>query len=214
MIDSLCAIVLDFDGVVVESNDIKTQAFDRVFSRFPAYKEKLMQFHFCNISLARGEKFNYLLELIAEENNEKLKREISIEFSEYTTDLILSAPLVKGIENFFNHFSGEVPLYLASVTPEEDLKLILKHRNLNHCFDGVYGCPPWIKSNAIRDVLLQKSINADQCLLIGDSEGDRAAASEVGVRFIARNSGLSFNEAPALIFSDMDEITEYLIDAK
>jgi phosphoglycolate phosphatase-like HAD superfamily hydrolase len=205
---------LDFDGVVVESNDIKTQAFDRVFSRFPAYKERLMQFHFANISLARGEKFNYLLELMAEENNEKLKREVSIEFSEYTTDLILSAPLVKGIENFFNQFSGKVPLYLASVTPEEDLNLILKYRNLNCWFDGVYGCPPWIKSNAIRDVLLQKGINADQCLLIGDSEGDRAAALEVGVRFIARNSGLSFKEAPALIFSDMDEITDYLVHVK
>jgi phosphoglycolate phosphatase-like HAD superfamily hydrolase len=86
----------------------------------------------------------------------------------------------------------------------------LEKRGLLHWFDGVYGCPPWTKANAIRDILSRNSILPKNSLLIGDSAGDQRAALETGIQFIARDSGLKFDEIPPLFFLDLYEISDYL----
>jgi phosphoglycolate phosphatase-like HAD superfamily hydrolase len=210
MANQIELIVLDFDGVVIESNDIKTQAFKKVFSQFPQYKDVLMQFHYENISLSRVEKFNYLATLIGRGTDSKLKADIASNFSRYVLEDILTVPLVKGAERFLKMFKGQMPLYLASVTPANELNEILEKRGLLHWFDGVYGCPPWTKANAIRDILSRNFIIPKNSLLIGDSAGDQRAALDAGVQFIARDSGLKFDEPPPLIFLDLNEIADHL----
>jgi phosphoglycolate phosphatase-like HAD superfamily hydrolase len=203
-------LILDFDGVVIESNDIKTQAFKKIFSQFPQYKDAMMQFHYENVSAGRIEKFDYLAALMGRGTDSKLKAEMADNFSQYVLEGILRVPLVKGAERFLKMVKGQLPLYLASVTPANELNHILEKRGLLHWFDDVYGCPPWTKANAIRDILSRKSILPRNSLLIGDSAGDQRAALETGVQFIARDSGLKFNEIPHLLFSDLNEITDYL----
>jgi phosphoglycolate phosphatase-like HAD superfamily hydrolase len=203
-------IILDFDGVIIESNDIKTQAFEKVFSQFPQYKDVLMQFHYENISVSRVEKFNYLATLMGRGTDSKLKADIASNFSRYVLEDILKVPLVKGAERFLKMVKGQLPLYLASVTPANELNHILEKRSLLHWFEGVYGCPPWTKVNAVRDILSRNSILPSKCLLIGDSAGDQRAALETGVQFIARDSGLKFDERPPLIFLDLNEIADHL----
>jgi len=210
MLNQIELLILDFDGVVIESNDIKTQAFEKVFSLFPQYKDAMMQFHYENVSVSRIEKFDYLAALMGRRADSKLKIEMSDNFSEYVLEGILRVPLVKGAERFLKMAKGQLPLYLASVTPANELNHILEKRGLLHWFDGVYGCPPWTKANAIRDILSTKSILPGNSLLIGDSAGDQRAALETGVQFIARDSGLKFDERPPLIFLDMNEIADYL----
>jgi phosphoglycolate phosphatase-like HAD superfamily hydrolase len=203
-------LILDFDGVVIESNDIKTQAFEKVFSQFPQYKHAMMQFHYENVSISRIEKFDYLAALMGRGTDSKLKAEMADNFSQYVLEGILRVPLVKGAERFLKMVKGQLPLYLASVTPANELHHILEKRGLLHWFDDVYGCPPWTKANAIRDILSRKSILPRNSLLIGDSAGDQRAALETGVQFIARDSGLKFDERPPLIFLDLNEIADHL----
>lgn len=203
-------IILDFDGVVIESNDIKTQAFEKVFSQFPLYKDAMMQFHYENISVSRVEKFNRLATLMGRSSDAKLKAELASNFSRYVLEEILTVPLVKGAERFLRMLKGQMPLYLASVTPANELNEILEKRGLLHWFDGVYGCPPWIKTNAIRDIISRNSINPKNSLLIGDSSGDQNAAMETGIQFIARDSGLKFDSPPQLLFLDLNEIADHL----
>jgi phosphoglycolate phosphatase-like HAD superfamily hydrolase len=203
-------IILDFDGVVIESNDIKTRAFEKIFSKFPQYKDVLMHFHYENISISRVEKFDYLATLIGRGSDLKLKSVIADNFSQYVLEDILTVPMVKGAERFLEMVKGQLPLYLASVTPENELNFILEKRGLLHWFDGVYGCPPWTKANAIRDILLQNTISPKNSLLIGDSSGDHRAAMETGIQFIARDSGLKFDETPPLLFLDLNEIADYV----
>ena len=124
---------------------------------------------------------------------------------------ILKVPLVKGADRFLEMIKGRLPVYLASVTPAEELNYILEKRGLLHWFDGVYGCPPWTKVNAIRDILSRNSILPKNGLLIGDSAGDQLAALKTGVQFIARDSGLKFDASPSLLFLDLNEIADYLV---
>lgn len=203
-------IILDFDGVVIESNNIKTQAFEKVFSRFPQYKEAMMQFHYENISISRVEKFNYLATLMGRSADSKLKNDLANKFAQHVLEDILTVPLVEGAEKFLKIYKGQIPLYLASVTPAHELNNILEKRDLLHWFDGVYGCPPWTKANAILDILSRNSINPSNGLLIGDSAGDQQAAIETGIQFIARDSGLAFDKPPELLFLDLSEIADHL----
>ena len=204
--------MLDFDGVIIESNGVKTQAFEKLFSQFPECKEAMMEFHYKNISVSRVKKIERLAFLMGKEADIDFKKEVEEKFSKYVLETILTVPMVGGAQKFLNVMKNRVPLYLASVTPESELRYILEKRNLSHWFDGVYGCPPWTKADAIRDILLQNKISAKSGILIGDSTGDQKAALEVGIQFIGRDSGLKFDEPPPhYLFSDLNEITNFLL---
>lgn len=203
-------LILDFDGVVIESNDIKTEAFRKVFGCYPDLFDEMMAFHHNNVSLSRFAKFQHLQCLLGDTDNDDFLVDIAADFSSYVLDCMEAVPLVPGAESFLKKATRKLPVYLASVTPAEELGLILERLNLLHWFRDVYGCPPWTKPDAIRDILRKEDINPHEALLIGDSAGDQRAAQVSGVHFLARNSGLDFDAPQPVIFSDLHQISNYL----
>jgi phosphoglycolate phosphatase-like HAD superfamily hydrolase len=205
-------IILDFDGVIVESNDIKDRVFRNIFDRFPQYSEELWQYHKTHVSVSRHQKFDHLLEKIGRKDDVVLKTELLKSFSFRTLELMKTVPFVKGAKEFLDHLSGKIPLYLASVTPIEDLGLILNNLDIRSYFKAVYGCPPWTKSNALKDILKQENAAAGSVVLIGDSYGDQRAAKETGIQFIGRDSGLDFEEPyPLWVVPDLSGLSGYFI---
>jgi len=203
-------LILDFDGVIVESNDVKTEAFRELFSRFPEHSQSMMAYHHTHISVTRFAKFDHLLTLVGRPGDPKLRSELADRFSELVFERMLSVPLVPGADSFLRKMTTKVPVYLASVTPAEELEKILCHRELDHWFRGVYGCPPWTKPKAIVDVLARERVTPEKALLIGDSGGDQRAALETGIRFLARDSGLSFDDPTPRSFPDMNRLGDHL----
>ena len=212
LLEEIKIIILDFDGGVIESNDIKTEAFRYVFGRFPDHADAMMAYHESNISQSRFIKFDYLLMLLGRSGDEILKKEILTSFSDYIFEKMMRASLVVGAERFLKEMTQKYPVYLASVTPDEELQKILSRRQLTHWFRAVYGCPPWTKSEAITDILMREKCVSINALLIGDSAGDQRAAKQTGVPFLARNSGLLFDEPYPKQFNDLNEILEYLVN--
>ncbi|RJQ25918.1 HAD family hydrolase [Candidatus Parcubacteria bacterium] len=210
MVGLLRVLILDFDGVVIESNAVKTEAFQHVFARFPEHAETMMTFHHANVSLSRFAKFEHLLALMGRTDDAALMANIAADFSRRVTEGMMSVPLVHGAETFFHKVTPRLPVYLASVTPAKDLAWILAQRGLAHWFREVYGCPPWTKPAAIRDVLTREGVKPGNALLIGDSYGDQRAAQMTGIDFLARDSGLNFDAPTPLIFADLNEISEHI----
>ena len=65
------AIIFDFDGVIVESVDIKTKAFARLFEHEgKVVVEKVVDYHLRNGGVSRFDKFRYFF-------NEILRRPLS-----------------------------------------------------------------------------------------------------------------------------------------
>jgi len=209
-VDGLRVVILDFDGVVLESNAVKTEAFREVFARFPEHAEAMMAFHHAHVSLSRFGKFDRLLELMGRTGDASLRADLATDFSRRTLDRIMAAPFVPGAEAFLHDITPRLPVYLASVTPADDLTFILQRRNLSRWFKDVYPCPPWTKPDAILDVLGRESATPAQALLIGDSAGDQHAASVTGVHFLGRNSGLSFDSPAPVTFPDLSEIANFI----
>ena len=198
-------LILDFDGVIVESNDLKTHAFARVFARFPEHFDTMMAFHEAHVSASRFEKFRYLVTtLLGRSAGDPLVDVLAEDFSQQTVKLVADCPLVTGATGFLDTVSARVPVYLASVTPQADLETILRLRRLSGYFAGVYGCPPWTKVRAIEDILAGSG--PEGVLFIGDSAGDQRAALATGVEFLARDSGLKFDDPQPSSEPDMGRI--------
>ena len=208
---ALRLLVLDFDGVVIESNAAKTDALRAVFARFPEHLDAMMAYHHANMSASRFVKFDYLVrERLGRPEDTGLRDELAAEFSSQTLERLYACPLVPGAAEFLAEFAHRVPLYLASVTPAADLAAILARRDLRRWFRDVYGCPPWTKPDAVRDALRRERCPATDAALIGDSPGDLHAAEETGIAFIARDSGIPFEQPIEHRYPDLTAVAAAL----
>jgi phosphoglycolate phosphatase len=199
----LRAVVLDFDGVIIESNALKTEAFAAVFGRFPEHAAHMMAYHDAHVSDSRFTKFEYLVtERLGRPADDPMVGELAAQFSAALRRRILECPAVPGAAAFIGAVSARLPVFLASVTPQDELEAIVSARGWTGSFASIYGCPPWTKVSAVTDIVARLGGPAG-VLFVGDSAGDQRAARDTGVEFLARDSGLPFDEPPPDAVSDM-----------
>lgn len=205
------AVVLDFDGVVVESNHIKTVAFERVFADYPEHAAAMMAHHRANISDSRYKKFRHLaVDLLESPDPDAVVADLAERFTGHVASQVEECELVPGAEAFLSEFSERVPLYLASVTPQPELERILARRGLRKWFREIFGEPPTPKRDALRRVVESGGYTQKEVVLVGDSPGDMLAARDAGVEFVARDSGIPFAEPPPEIYPDLHAVAAAL----
>ncbi len=205
------AIVLDFDGVIVESNAVKDAAFSEFFARYPQYTEAMQVYHDDNHALPRRHKFAYLVEVLMQRPGDaELINNIVEEFSALTAARVIACPEVPGAEVFLEEFAKHVPLYISSVTPQEELLRIIEARGISSHFRHVFGNPPHPKAEAIGVVLERERLQPNEIAFVGDSESDRQVALQTGLIFFARNSGQLFGCSNIELSVDMDGIAQRL----
>ncbi|MGC9436289.1 MAG: HAD family hydrolase, partial [Methanomicrobiales archaeon] len=202
-------------GVIVESIALKTEAFREVFSFVPDHVDEIVEFHLRNGGMSRFEKFRYIYEhMLHEELTDEQSARLGERFSAYVFDGMLRVPFVDGACDLLERYHGDIPLYVVSATPEEEIREIVKHREIDRFFDGVYGSPR-SKADCIRDILEEHEIAPREALFIGDAPNDWEAAQATGVRFIARvmpGDENRFEGVPGVeaIVRDLLEAREYL----
>ena len=181
------AIVFDFDGVLVESVDVKTQAFAELFKNEPPETlEKILEYHKTNGGISRFEKFRYFYNhLLHQSLSKEQEMLLGEEFSNLVVKSVIEAPWVPGAKETLESLYRELPLYVASGTPENELHRIMKARNMSYYFKGAYGTPEQ-KPSIIRKVISLHNITPDRLIMVGDAMSDYLAAKETGVRFIGR----------------------------
>lgn len=196
-------IVLDFDGVIVESLGIKTQAFRDLFSGYPQYLDQIMSYHLAHNAISRYIKFEYIVtHILGETYDEERAKKIGTRFSKLVRQKIIECPYVEGAEEFLRYFSPNVPLYVASATPQEELEAIIKARGINRYFKGIYGTP-WEKHEVVQQVMLKEKVNPDAVAYVGDSREDYKVAQETGIFFVGRMNEESFDNLGIPAYKDL-----------
>jgi phosphoglycolate phosphatase-like HAD superfamily hydrolase len=187
------AVIFDFDGVILDSNALKTEAFRHVFARFPDHAEAMMAYHHQHVSQSRYVKFQHLVEdRLGRTGDRAMVDQLAADYAAILRDAMDACPFVAGARELLEELSSVLPLYLASVTPEPELLRLLDVRGIRHHFREVYGCPPWTKPAAV--AAISQALGGPQGLvLIGDSAGDQQAADRHDIEFIPRDSGLPFD---------------------
>ena len=176
------AAVFDFDGVVLESADIKTNALRRLFDGNGA----AVAYHLDHVGVSRYEKFRHITtEILGRSYTVEDESRLGKRFSELVLDEVLTCPFVPGAQALLQRRAQEVPLFVASGTPEGELRTIASARGVAGWFAGIYGTPP-TKAEIIDRVLDETALAPDDVVMIGDARTDLEGAQTVGVRFIGR----------------------------
>ena len=207
-------IILDFDGTLVESVGIKDRAFHEMFKTYPDKLEEIMRYHLENNATIRYDKFRYIFnEILKEDYTEEKEMELCGTYSGLVVDSIIKCQAVQGSTKFLECFSGEIPFYLVSVNPLPELEDILKARGMKNYFTKIYA-HPWIKKNAIKDLMGIEGIGQNEILFIGDTYEDFNSARETGVTFIGRDSGKFNGETGFPVYENFNEIMDILKTGK
>lgn len=211
----IAAVFLDFDGVLVESVDIKTEAFRNLFSFVPSQRDAIVRYHLDNAGTPRFEKFRYIYQNILHKDlTEERFRELSERFSALVIDEVVRAPCVPGAAAFLARFSTILPLFVISATPEPELQEIVRRRRMERYFRGIFGSPAK-KADNIAVLIGRENLDPERVVYVGDAVNDLNAAHQAGVRFIGRiRPGLAdpFAGKPGVekTVRDLDELSQYV----
>ena len=182
------AVIFDFDGVILESADIKTEAFLDLFADYPEHRQSILRYHLDNVGISRYRKFEWIYsQLLGIPLDDDQSKHLGRAFSDIALGKILTCSYVPGALECLQSLSERTRLFVASGTPQDELDLIVERRGLRRFFTGVFGTPR-TKVEIIEALLSSFGITADQAVFIGDGLSDYQAASATGVPFIARES--------------------------
>lgn len=180
------AIFFDFDGVILESVDIKGWAFGKLFESYPENVDEIVTFHFANGGMSRFDKFRYIYKNIL---NKPLPDEefdaLCIKFSDLAFKRVLKCEFVPGALEFLEKHYKKTKFYIISGTPQDEIEDIVEARGLSKYFQGVYGSPTG-KAFWAKKIIMQEKLNSAKTLFIGDAMSDYEAATENGLIFVAR----------------------------
>lgn len=185
----LRAIVFDFDGVILESADVKTEAFLELYAEHGAeLVAKVRAHHLANLGISRFKKFAWIAEnLFGKQISEAESVSLGERFSALALARVLAAPMVPGAQEALEKLSERLLLFVASGTPQGELDMIVEERGLKRYFREVWGTPAE-KPAIVRDLLARHALTPDQVLFIGDGMSDHKAAVETGLHFLARST--------------------------
>ncbi|MCC7073413.1 MAG: HAD family hydrolase [Deltaproteobacteria bacterium] len=185
----LRAVVFDFDGVIVESGDIKTEAFLELFADHPQHLPAIKRHHLDNLGISRFIKFAWIYEHLLGlpfDIGEKVR--LGDRFSAIVFQKVCETPFVPGaLESLELLSRAGVHLVVSSGTPQDELDRIVDARGLRRFFAEVHGSPTE-KAAAVAHVLQRWALHRDEVLFVGDGTTDHQAAAQSGVRFLARRT--------------------------
>jgi phosphoglycolate phosphatase-like HAD superfamily hydrolase len=209
----LRAIVFDFDGVILESADVKTEAFLELYAEHGAeLVAKVREHHLANLGISRFKKFAWIAEhLFGKQISEAESQALGERFSALALARVLAAPMVPGAQAALEQLADRLLLFVASGTPQGELDMIVEQRGLRRYFREVWGTPAE-KPVIVRDLLARYSLTPDQVLFIGDGMSDHKAAMETGLHFLARSTPALREDWLKLDVRRADDLTTLIDD--
>jgi len=183
-------IIFDFDGVILDSIPVKTEAFRKLFELYDTQKvEELIEYHLQNGGKSRYVKIKYFFnEILKQEISEKEVLQYAESYSKLTKEELANKKyLISDSIGFIEQNHKKYNMHVASGADEVDLKYICDSLYLGKYFLSINGSPK-IKSTIVKDILEQNSYIKEETILIGDSINDYEAANLNNIFFYGFNN--------------------------
>ena len=184
-------IIFDFDGVLVESNEIRFNGFRKLFKDFPQeHVEKLVAYAKANGGISRYKKIAYFFsEIMQEPISDELVNKWADRFSKLVEQDIVEAQSVEGSLEFLEKYVDQLDFAIVSGSDQTELRSICRKRHIDHFFKSILGSPVEKKDN-LAALLSDLNWQHDKSLYVGDSNNDLEAAKANSLDFVGRCSGL------------------------
>ncbi|TGV69838.1 HAD family hydrolase, partial [Mesorhizobium sp. M00.F.Ca.ET.149.01.1.1] len=137
------AIIFDFDGVILDSAEIKAEAFAEIYSGYgQQWREPILSYQRLHGGISRREKFDHFdKQIVGSAPTVERLALLSKRFSEIVFEKILAAPFIPGARELLEKATGRSRLFVVSGTPQQELVEVIGQRALDHYFELVIGAP-------------------------------------------------------------------------
>ena len=180
------ALIFDFDGVILESVDLKLRAASRLFPNHPERLPEVLQYWRDNVSLSRYVKLRHIYaHILHQPLSPQDEAELGARFGADIACDYRSCPRVEGAVGLLEAYRGRCLMFVASGTPQDELRDVVQAQGLSEYFDGVFGSPA-AKPAICRAVLDRWDVDPTEAVMIGDALLDLEAARAVGIGFVGR----------------------------
>ena len=207
-------IVFDFDGVLVDSNRLKQEAWFKVFKPEEASRELIRNV----LTEIKETRYDILREIFrrlgtSAEEIEPLVLSHAQKYNELVQSGISSLGLNLGVKEVLSELKHRFRLYLNSATPEKALLETAGRLSIGDFFEEIYGqSEPESKVKNLKKIIEKENFLLQEVLAVGDGEDDLAAAKTVGCRFIGlANDWNGWKDKEFPLVSNLSEIKNLIL---
>ena len=203
-------LFFDFDGVVAESVNAKTDAFRELYLKYgEKVADRVVDHHIHHGGVSRYEKFKiYHNQFLNKEISEQEVQNLAKEFSNLVLERVINSEEVEGCNDFLDQYSKSLNFWIITGTPIEEMKIIAKSRGIENHFIGIHGSPK-NKRYWTEYLIKENNLNRAETLFLGDATTDYDAALFSNLHFALRehkeNESL-FEDYEGLRFKDFIEL--------
>lgn len=187
IIDSYSTLVFDCDGVVLDSNKVKTQAFYQAALPYgEAAAQALVQYHVAHGGVSRYKKFAHFLDVLVPEHSSSTDGpDLDALLAAYAAAVqegLLQCQIAEGLAEL-RAATPNARWLIVSGGDQAELRDVFAQRDIAEWFDGgIFGSP-----DTKDDILARELANGNitgRALFIGDSRYDHVASSAAGLDFV------------------------------
>jgi len=187
-------LIFDCDGVILDSNSVKTNAFFTAASLYGVESaNKLVKYHQNNGGISRYKKFDYFLKEIVciDVDRFNLQRLLDI-YSDEVLKGLYSCKSSTALSKLLQ-LDPNIRKMVVSGGDEGELRAVFNVRGLYSLFpEGIFGSPE-TKDKILEREILKNNIRFP-ALYIGDSRYDYRAAKSYGIDFLFVSAWSEFSE--------------------
>lgn len=204
-------VVFDFDGVLVDSNAVKRQAYFDIFASLghaaAATVDRVLA---ADVDSDRYELIRRMLAALPASGArapagriDDLVNTYAERYNDICEEHAATCAEITGASETIGRLAASHPLYINSATPEAPLRRIVERRKWTPLFRDVLGRPR-TKLENLHLVMGRENIGGADIVVVGDGRRDLDAARAVGARFVGvRNAFNDFEYGSLLLLDDL-----------
>lgn len=181
-------IVFDFDGVLVDSNSLKRDAYFELFDDKEGISRSMIESTWKEKGGNIITRFEFLGQIFSKLNRPESERDIFVKsyadkYNEIVQSEIAAGGLAKGVRELLAGLSVKYHLFINSATPDFALIRTVKKLGIAKFFKGVYGVDMIgfksvtdSKITNLKNILALEKIVGNETVYVGDGDVDLKAA--------------------------------------
>ncbi len=183
------SIIFDCDGVILNSNKIKTESFRKILREFDSRAvQEFIDYHKNNGGISRYIKLNYFLTNILPKyskspaNKEDMLLSLLHNYGNVCKKSLINSEVAKDLEKL-KSITCNIPWTIVSGGDQKELRDVFKNKNLTKYFKGgIFGSPDK-KIDIIQREERNGLINYP-AIFLGDSKLDYLVAKDLNIDFL------------------------------
>jgi phosphoglycolate phosphatase len=179
------ALILDFDGVIVDSVALKANAYVAIYAgESPDKLRAVLDHQRRHAGETRRVKFRHFESvLFGRAPTDETIEALATKYAALVHEAVVACPLIAGAADFLERAQPHAALHVVSGTPQEELEDVVRRRGFARWFASLRGAPT-TKPEAFRAILAECGLHPGDVLAIGDGATECETASALGIPFL------------------------------